>query len=54
MNTNSEKRELARQLWLVYFNRTLRDKGLITEQEYRKMHVMIYCTPIRTCCEKNP
>ena len=46
MNDISKKRELARQLWLAYFNKTLRDNRLITEQEYRKIHVMIYRAPM--------
>lgn len=46
MDNANKKKELARQLWLAFFNRTLRDKGLITEQEYRKMHMMIHRTSI--------
>ena len=46
MSDASKKSELARQLWLAYFNRTLRDSGLITEQEYRKIHVIIYRAPV--------
>ena len=48
MDNANKKNELARQLWLAYFNRTLRDKGLITEQEYRKIHVMIYRASARS------
>ena len=28
-------------LWLSYFNRTLRDQGVITMDEYRKMNQLI-------------
>ena len=32
------KREaMTRKAWLDYFNRTLRDQGRISEQEYRKL-----------------
>lgn len=29
------------ELWLKYYNDTLRKQGLITETEHRKMHLMI-------------
>lgn len=36
--TNEEKRKaMAEQIWLEYFNRTLLEKGLITEAEYHNM-----------------
>lgn len=28
-----------RRLWLLHFNRTLREQGIITEEAYRKMRV---------------
>lgn len=28
---------MVRKAWLDYFNRTLRDQGRISEQEYRKL-----------------
>lgn len=40
--TDSDKNTLVRQLWLAYFNRVLRDKEIITEQEYRKMQLLIW------------
>ena len=36
-SADDEKRALAEYLWLSYFNRTLRDKGMITQGEYQKM-----------------
>lgn len=40
--TGADKSTLARQLWLTYFNRVLRDQEIITEQEYRKMQLVIW------------
>ena len=31
------KEEYARKCWLLYFNKTLADKGLISQDEYRKI-----------------
>ena len=36
-SADDEKRALAEYLWLSFFNRTLRDKGMITQGEYQKM-----------------
>lgn len=36
-----KKRELGGRLWLDYYNRTLYEKGLITEQERNKMALKI-------------
>lgn len=36
-----KKRELGSRLWLDYYNRTLYEKGLITQQEYSRMSVKI-------------
>lgn len=36
-----QKREVAEQLWLLYFNRTLYDQNLITEAERNRLHNMI-------------
>lgn len=36
-----KKRELGSRLWLDYYNRTLYEKGLITEQERNKMALKI-------------
>ena len=36
-----KKRELGSRLWLDYYNRTLFEKGIITEQERNKMSLLI-------------
>lgn len=36
-----KKRELGSRLWLGYYNRTLYEKGLITEQERNRMSLKI-------------
>ena len=33
----SKKETLARKLWLHFFNRTLREKGFISEEEFRRI-----------------
>ena len=38
----STREAMARQLWLSYFNRVLRDQGIITPEAYRKMTYRIY------------
>ena len=35
--TEEQKTALREYLWLSYFNRTLRDKGLITQREYQTL-----------------
>lgn len=35
------KRELCSRLWLDYYNRTLYEKGLITEREHNRMSLKI-------------
>ena len=35
------KEQAARQIWLLYFNRTLLEKGVITEKEYNQMKTKI-------------
>ena len=35
--TGFQKEQLARELWLDYFNQVLRQKGIITESDYLKM-----------------
>ena len=37
----SEKETMARQLWLHYFIRVLYRRGIITQEEYRKLHCRI-------------
>lgn len=36
------ERNMQHYLWLNYFNRTLRDQGVITQDEYRKMNHLIW------------
>ena len=36
-----DKKAMARQLWLHYFNRVLYERGVITQEEYRKLHCRI-------------
>lgn len=36
-----QRRDLAGQLWLSYYNRVLYEKGLITEHERNKMTLKI-------------
>lgn len=36
-----KKQELGNRLWLDYYNRTLYEKGLITEQERNQMSLKI-------------
>ena len=35
------KEQAARQIWLLYFNRTLLEQGIITEKKYNQMKVKI-------------
>mgnify|MGYP001783066320 CR=1 FL=1 len=39
--TDLKKQAVIEQLWLTYYNDTLFAKGLITEEQRNKMHVMI-------------
>lgn len=41
MSPELTKEQLARQIWLLYFNRTLLERGIITEKEYNQMKVKI-------------
>lgn len=41
MSTAGAKNQAARQIWLLYFNRTLLEKGVITEREHNLMKVKI-------------
>lgn len=36
-----KKDDYARKCWLLYFNKTLADKGLISQDEYRKAKLKI-------------
>ena len=35
------KNQAARQIWLLYFNRILLERGVITEREHDQMRVKI-------------
>lgn len=39
--TEQKKERVLEKLWLTYYNDTLYEKGLITEQQRNKMRVMI-------------
>lgn len=41
MSTSLTKEQAARQIWLLYFNRTLLERGVITEKQYNQMKVKI-------------
>ena len=41
ISETQKKRELAGRLWLEYYNRTLYEKGLITEQERNRMSLKL-------------
>ena len=41
MSTMPTKEQAARQVWLLYFNRTLLEKGIITEKEHNQMKAKI-------------
>lgn len=35
------KEQTVRQIWLLYFNRTLLERGIITEKKYNQMRLKI-------------
>ena len=41
MSTSNMARQVSRQIWLLYFNKTLLEKGIITEKEYSRMKLKI-------------
>mgnify|MGYP001128319217 CR=1 FL=1 len=41
MSTTPTREQVARQVWLLYFNRTLLEQGIITEKEHNQMKVRI-------------
>lgn len=48
---------ICEQLWLTYFNDTLRSKGLITEWEYQRMREQIRTQTkekVNRCYRKKP
>lgn len=45
------------ELWLTYYNDTLRSKGLITEREHRAMKLLIHRRTkdkVKECYQKKP
>ena len=40
--SNNEKAIIIDELWLIYFNDTLREQGLISEREWIQMKSKIY------------
>ena len=42
-----EKSTVVRQIWLLYFNRVLQEKQLISPEEARKMQLLIQRSPNR-------
>ena len=42
LDQKTPERNMQHYLWLSYFNRTLRDQGVITMDEYRKMNHLIW------------
>lgn len=45
MSTPLTKEQTARQIWLLYFNRTLLERGVITEKQHNQMKVKIQSQP---------
>lgn len=45
MSTTLTEGQAARQIWLLYFNRTLLEQGVITEKEYSQMKIKIQSGP---------
>ena len=41
MTANEQKKQITESTWLDYFNRTLFEKGIITESERNKMALRI-------------
>lgn len=41
MSDTSTKEQAARQIWLLYFNRVLLERGVITEKEYNQLKTII-------------
>ena len=37
MSTSDSAKQVSRQIWLLYFNKTLLEKGVITEKEHNRM-----------------
>lgn len=41
MSVANQKNQTARQIWLLYFNKTLLERGVITECEHNQMKIKI-------------
>ena len=41
MSERYSKNQTARQIWLLYFNRVLLERGVITEREHNQMRANI-------------
>lgn len=41
MLKSTEKEQTAKQIWLLYFNKILFEKGIITEKEHNLMKIKI-------------
>lgn len=48
MSTSNLKNQAARQIWLLYFNKTLLKRGVITEREHNQMKVKIQAEDQKT------
>ena len=40
-SAEEQKKALAEYLWLSYFNRTLRDKGMVTQKQYQTIQTQL-------------
>ena len=41
MSASNSAHQASRQIWLLYFNRTLLEKGVITEKAHNRMKLKI-------------
>ena len=41
MSAFSSAKQMSRQIWLLYFNKVLLEKGVITQKEYNRMNIKI-------------
>lgn len=41
MSVSNSKNQAARQIWLLYFNKTLLERGVIMEREHNQMKIKI-------------
>lgn len=46
MSTSDSAKQVSRQIWLLYFNKTLLEKGVITEKEHNRMKLKIQSKPV--------